>query len=253
MMARVSLNSNALFCALPPETQQKITAKAECVQLERNAILHQPNQPIRWVYFPIDALIATVYRVESGALSEVTLQGRDTLIGLLPLLSGCHFSGEAWVLSKGAAFRLDKTLLADYCSQGAAQKILLRAVQALLTQASYTAVCNRHHAIEQHFYRWLLMCLDRLQNPHLVMTQEFIASMLGVRREGITEAAGRLQKMGIIQYTRGHIQVLDRAKLERLGCECYHQLKRETAQLIPSPSPCQPAASQSRYRVTAAW
>ena len=232
MINPIAIEKNALFAAFAPQSQMRLSHMAELVLLERDTILHEPMHALSHVYFPIDAIVAMIYVVESGALSEVSVIGKEGLVGALPLLTGESLSCQALVMSAGYAFRMPKeSLLAEY-DEYHMLKLLMRYVQTLMLQTSLTAVCNRHHSIEQQLCRFLLMCLDRLPCNHLTMTQELIASMLGVRREGVTEAAGKLQHLGVIHYCRGHITVLERDQLEQRCCECYQVVKRETDRLL---------------------
>lgn len=226
---------NLLFSALSPEAKTRLLPQLELVLLERDTILYEPNHVLNHIYFPIDSIVALVYVIESGASSEVSLVGNEGIVSIFTLLSNEGTCSQAWVMSAGYAYRLPKHVMQEELSafDGNTLPLLLRYIQALITQLSLTAVCNRHHSIEQQLCRLLLLSLDRLPCNHLSMTQEMISNMLGVRREGITEAAGKLQKLGIINYCRGHITILDRPKLERLACECYAVVKKETNRLLP--------------------
>lgn len=187
---------------------------------------------MRYVYFPTDCIVSLLYVMESGASAEISVVGKEGLVGISLFMGGESTSSRALVQSGGTGYRLPGQKLVDEFNQhGQLMSLVLRYTQALITQMAQTAVCNRHHSIEQQLCRWLLLSLDRLPTNHLIMTQELIANMLGVRREGVTEAAGRLQKLGVIEYRRGHIEVIDRPKLEELSCECYGVVKRETDRL----------------------
>lgn len=229
------LEKNLIFSALSPEVKNRLLPQFELVSLERGTILYEPNHVLNHIYFPIDAIVALVYVVESGASSEISLVGNEGIVSIFTLLSNEGTCSQAWVMSAGYAYRLPKQVMQDEINRdaGSTLQLLLRYIQALITQLSLTAVCNRHHSIEQQLCRLLLLSLDRLPCNNLNMTQEMISNMLGVRREGITEAAGRLQKLGIINYCRGHIIILDRPQLEHLACECYAVVKKETDRLLP--------------------
>jgi CRP-like cAMP-binding protein len=203
------------------------------VILPLGKVLHEPGSALHHVYFPTDSIVSLLYVMEDGASAEISLVGNDGLVGLGLYLGGESTSWRAVVQSAGSAYRLPRQRLLDEFSRHAElEQLLLRYTQALITQMAQTAVCNRHHLVVQQLARWLLLSLDRLPSNHLTMTQSLIADMLGVRREGVTEAAGKLQKLGIIHYERGHITVLDRAALEAEACECYAVVKRETDRLL---------------------
>ncbi|WP_134597143.1 Crp/Fnr family transcriptional regulator, partial [Pseudomonas aeruginosa] len=189
---------------------------------------------LRHVYFPTDAIVSLLYVMEDGASAEISVVGNEGLIGVAVFMGGESTPSRAIVQSAGHAYRLPGQKLKDeFNRHGEMLQLMLRYTQALITQMAQTAVCNRHHSIDQQLCRWLLLSLDRLPSNQLSMTQELIANMLGVRREGVTEAAGKLQKLGVIKYSRGHITVLDRPQLEALCCECYAVVKRETDRLLP--------------------
>jgi CRP-like cAMP-binding protein len=188
---------------------------------------------MRHVYFPTDSIVSLLYVLADGASAEISVVGNEGVIGIALFMGGDTTPSRAIVQSAGFAFRLAAQLLKDeFHRNGEVQLLLLRYTQALITQMAQTAVCNRHHSVDQQLCRWLLLSLDRLASNHLVMTQELIANMLGVRREGVTEAAGKLHKLGVIRYARGRITVLDRAKLEELCCECYAEVKKESDRLL---------------------
>jgi CRP-like cAMP-binding protein len=188
-----------------------------------------------YVYFPVDCIVSLLYVMEDGSSAEIAVSGNEGLVGISLFMGGETTPSRAVVQSAGHAYRLSAAVLKrEFERGGDLQHLLLRYTQALITQMAQTAVCNRHHALEQQLCRWLLLSLDRLPANELVMTQELIANMLGVRREGVTEAAGNLQKARLINYSRGHITVLDRPKLEARVCECYAVVKREYDRLIPS-------------------
>ncbi|TVP54171.1 MAG: Crp/Fnr family transcriptional regulator [Halomonadaceae bacterium] len=227
---------NRLLNALSKDAQQRLFPKLKRVELSRGDIVYESGQIIDYVYFPVDAIFALIYIMINGASAEIAIVGKEGLVGVAVIMGSESTPNQFIVQSRGHAYRLPAQELKKEFSNHAEMRILtLRFAQALVTQMSQTAVCNRHHAIEQQLCRWLLLSLDRLDNNHLDITQESIASILGVRREGITEAAGKLQKLGVIEYRRGHITVLDHPKLESLSCECYAVVKRETDRLEAKP------------------
>jgi CRP-like cAMP-binding protein len=192
-------------------------------------VLYESGDALEYVYFPTDSIVSLLYVLESGASAEISVVGNEGLIGIALFMGGDTTPSRAIVQSAGHAYRLVGQRLKDeFHRSGGLQLLLLRYTQALITQMAQTAVCNRHHSVDQQLCRWLLLSLDRLKSNKLVMTQELIANMLGVRREGVTDAAGKLQKLGVISYSRGQITVLDRPQLEQLSCECYSVVKRET-------------------------
>lgn len=206
----------------------------ELVTLSLGTVMYEAGDKMVYVYFPVDAIISLLYVMENGASAEISVVGNEGLIGIALFMGGESTSSRAIVQSAGYAYRLKGTMLTEeFNRHGKLLELMLRYTQSLITQMAQTAVCNRHHSIDQQLCRWLLLSLDRLPNNHLTMTQELIANMLGVRREGVTEAAGKLQKLGVIDYCRGHITVLDRQKLEALSCECYAVVKKETHRLLP--------------------
>ena len=197
-------------------------------------VLYESGDTLRYAYFPIDSIVSLLYVMEDGASAEISVVGNEGVIGVSLFLAGETTPSRAIVQSAGFAYRLrGKRLKEEFNRHGQMLHALLRYTQALITQMAQTAVCNRHHSIDQQLCRWLLLSLDRLPSNQLTMTQELIANMLGVRREGVTDAAGKLQTLGVIEYTRGHIFVLDRPKLEELCCECYAVVKKETDRLLP--------------------
>lgn len=229
---------NQLLAALATDAYARLMPYLELVELELGAVLYEPGVLMRHVYFPADAIVSLLYVMENGSSAEIAVVGCDGMVGISLFMGGETTPSRAVVQSAGQAYRLKGQTLkdafhgADFGS-GSLQSLLLRYTQALLTQMAQTAVCNRHHSLDQQLCRWLLLSLDRLPSNQLVMTQELIANMLGVRREGVTEAAGNLQRAGIIEYRRGHITVLDRLALERRSCECYAVVKRECDRLLP--------------------
>jgi CRP-like cAMP-binding protein len=228
---------NHLLAALPADVQKRLIPHLELVELTFGQVLYESGGIQRYVYFPIDSIVSLLYRMENGASAEVSVVGNEGFIGVALFMGGESTSSEAVVQSAGRAYRLLGLWLKDEFNRHAElQILLLRYTQALITQTTQTAVCNRYHSIDQQLCRWLLLCLDRLPSSQLTMTQELMSKMLGVRREGITEAAGKLQKLGAIEYGRGQIRVLDRAVLEKLCCECYAVVRRETDRVMPFPT-----------------
>jgi CRP-like cAMP-binding protein len=197
-------------------------------------VLYESGDTLRHVYFPTDSIVSLLYVMASGASAEISVVGNEGLIGIALFMGGESTPSRAIVQSAGYSYRLlGQRLKDEFNRHSELQILLLRYTQALITQMSQTAVCNRHHSIDQQLCRWLLLSLDRLPTNRLTMTQELIANMLGVRREGVTDAASKLQHLGVIEYSRGQITVLDRPKLESLSCECYAVVKRETDRLLP--------------------
>ncbi len=230
----VSPLQNHLLAALTQEIQERLIPHLERVTLPLGKVLYESGDALRHVYFPTDAIVSLLYVMEDGASAEISVVGNEGLIGVAVFMGGESTPSRAIVQSAGHAYRLPGQKLKDeFNRHGEMLQLMLRYTQALITQMAQTAVCNRHHSIDQQICRWLLLSLDRLPSNQLSMTQELIANMLGVRREGVTEAAGKLQKLGVIKYSRGHITVLDRPQLEALCCECYAVVKRETDRLLP--------------------
>ena len=234
MVIVMSPLQNHLLAALPPAIQQRLFPMLELVPLPLGKVLYESGDTMRYVYFPTDSIVSLLYVMESGASAEISVVGKDGIVGVSLFMGGESTSSRAVVQSAGSAYRLAGQKLKDeFNRHSELMQLLLRYTQSLITQMAQTAVCNRHHSIDQQLCRWLLLSLDRLPDNKLTMTQELIANMLGVRREGVTEAAGKLQKLGVIDYCRGHITVLDRSKLEALSCECYAVVKRESDRLLP--------------------
>tara|TARA_R110001583_G_scaffold12927_4_gene56604 strand:+ start:9200 stop:9943 length:744 start_codon:yes stop_codon:yes gene_type:complete len=225
---------NHLLSALPKDVQDRIFPFIELEKLELGLVMYEAGDKLAYVHFPVDSIVSLLYVMESGASAEISVVGNEGLIGVALFMGGESTSSRAVVQSEGYAYRLKSSRLTEeFHRHGKLLELMLRYTQSLITQMAQTAVCNRHHSINQQLCRWLLLSLDRLPDNHLTMTQELIANMLGVRREGVTEAAGKLQKLGVIDYHRGHIAVLDRVKLESLSCECYAVVKTETDRLLP--------------------
>jgi len=231
---RVSPLHNYLLAALPETYQAKFLSRLELVNLSLGQVLYESGDNELYVYFPADCIVSLLYVLENGASAEISVVGREGIVGVSVFMGGNSTPSRAVVQSAGNAYRLSSSVLKEeFNAFGPLMLLLLKYTQSLITQMAQTAVCNRHHSIEQQLCRWLLLSLDRLNSSSLTMTQELIANMLGVRREGVTEAAGKLQKLGVIDYSRGKITVLDRPALERLSCECYEVVKTETHRLQP--------------------
>lgn len=224
---------NSLLAALPGDVQQRLSSHLELVHLPLGQVLYESGESVRHVYFPTDAIVSLLNVMENGASAEIAVVGNEGLVGISLFMGGESTPSRAVVQSDGYAYRLQgQRLTEEFDRHGDMLVLMLRYTQALITQMSQTAVCNRHHSIDQQLCRWLLLSLDRLPGDQLNMTQELIANMLGVRREGVTEAAGKLQRQGVIEYSRGHITVLNRTRLEQLSCECYAVVKKETDRLL---------------------
>lgn len=234
----ISPLKNHLINALPAEVQARILPFVELVELPLGQVMYEAGDKLSYVYFPIDSIVSLLYVMESGASAEISVVGNEGVVGIALFMGGETTSSRAIVQSAGYAYRLESEKLnVEFARHGSLLGLFLRYTQSLITQMAQTAVCNRHHSIDQQLCRWLLLSLDRLLDNHLNMTQELIANMLGVRREGVTEAAGKLQKLGVIDYQRGRITVLDRTKLEELSCECYAVVKKEADRLLSYPLP----------------
>ncbi len=226
---------NQLLAALPPEEWARWLPQLEAVEMPLGQVLYESGGHLSHVYFPTTAIVSLLYVMEDGASAEIAVVGHEGLVGVSLFMGGESTPSRAVVQSAGQGFRLKAHLmLQEFNRAGPVLHLLLRYTQALITQMSQTAVCNRHHSLDQQLCRWLLLSLDRLPTNELVMTQELIANMLGVRREGVTEAAGRLQEAGLISYRRGHITALDRPGLEGRACECYAVVKKEYDRLLPA-------------------
>jgi CRP-like cAMP-binding protein len=224
---------NHLLAALSPSERERIYPYLQLVPMPLGKVLYESGDVQRHVYFPIDSIISLLYVMADGASAEISVVGNEGLVGVSLFMGGETTPSRAIVQSGGHAYQLIGQRLKDeFHRTGGMQLLLLRYTQALITQMAQTAVCNRHHSVDQQLCRWLLLSLDRLPSNELTMTQELIANMLGVRREGVTEAAGKLQKLDVIRYARGQITVLDRSKLEELCCECYSVVKKETDRLL---------------------
>jgi CRP-like cAMP-binding protein len=226
-------NQNHLLAALPTAEFEPLSKYLELVPMAVGQMLYEPGEQLRHAYFPTTSIMSLHYVTESGASAETAGVGNEGVVGISLFLGGETTPSSAVVQTAGQAYRLERRVLQqEFERAGLFQRLLLRYTQALMTQMAQTAACNRHHSLEQQLCRWLLLTLDRAASRELVMTQELIAGMLGVRREGVTEAAGRLQHAGLISYRRGHIAVVDRVGLELHACECYGVLKKELKRLL---------------------
>ncbi|NWJ44337.1 MAG: Crp/Fnr family transcriptional regulator [Chloroflexi bacterium] len=224
---------NHLLAALPQEEYQRLLPKIESVNFELGKVVYHYAQQMEYLYFPTTSMVSLLYTMADGMTAEVGLTGNEGVVGIALFLGGDTAPNQAVVQIGGAALRLSaKTVQEEFKRGEVFQQVLLRYTQALITQISQTAICNRLHPVEQRFCRWLLLSHDRVKTDQLVMTQELIATMLGGRRESVTVAAGRLQDEGLIQYARGHITILDRKGLEDSVCECYHVVKNEYQRLL---------------------
>jgi CRP-like cAMP-binding protein len=226
-------SQNHLLAALPPEEFELLAPHLEQVSLPLGEMLYEPGRLLQHAYFPTTAIVSLFHVMESGASAESAGVGNEGMVGVSLFMGGDTTPSSAVVRTAGLAYRLERRrLMQEFNRGGLMQRLLLRYTQALMTQMSQTAACNRHHSLEQQLCRWLLLTLDRVATRELVITQELIAGMLGVRREGVTEAAGKLQRAGMISYRRGHIAVLDRSGLEARACECYALVKKELNRLL---------------------
>jgi CRP-like cAMP-binding protein len=224
---------NHLLAALPEAERQRWLPHLELVEMPLGQVLYEAGVTLRHVYFPTTAIVSLLYVMENGASAEIAVVGNEGIVGVSLFMGGDSTSSRAVVQSAGLGLRLKAQIMKDdFNRAGSVLHLLLRYTQALITQMAQTAVCNRHHSLDQQLCRWLLLSLDRLQGNELVMTQELIANMLGVRREGVTEGALKLQNSGLIRYSRGHISVLDRDGLEKRSCECYAVVKKEYDRLL---------------------
>jgi CRP-like cAMP-binding protein len=226
--------TNRLLASMPNADYQGLAAHLEPMPMPLGLAVYESGDTQGYVYFPINSIVSLLYVLENGASTEIAVTGNEGLVGISLFMGGESTPSRAVVQSAGDGFRVRGAVLRKlFETSGDVQHLLLRFTQALITQMTQTAVCNRHHAVDQQLCRWLLLTLDRLSSNEVHMTQELIANMLGVRREGVTEAAGKLQAEGLIEYSRGHIRVLDRPRLEATVCECYAVVKREYDRLLP--------------------
>jgi CRP-like cAMP-binding protein len=232
--ARHSPHQNHLLDALPAEDLARFEHDLELVSMSLGDVLYESGSTMRYVYFPTTSIVSLLYVMEDGASAEIAVVGNEGILGISLFMGGETTPSRAVVQSAGHGYRLKAALIkSEFARFGPTMHLLLRYTQALITQMSQTAVCNRHHSVDQQLCRWLLLSLDRLSSDEITMTQELIANMLGVRREGVTEAAGKLQDAGLIRYHRGRITVLDRVGLEARTCECYEVVRREFERLLP--------------------
>ena len=238
MAAAPELGQNHLLAALSAGVLQRWLPNLERVDMPLGDVLYEAGETSRYVYFPTTSIVSLLYLMENGASAEIAVVGNEGMVGISLFMGGGSTSSRALVQSAGTGFRMpaDK-FKKEFDRSSAVLHLLLRYTQALITQMAQTAVCNRHHSLDQQLCRWLLLSLDRLQGDKLEMTQKLIANMLGVRREGVTQAALHLQEAGLIRYVRGHITVLDRQQLETRSCECYAVVKKEYHRLLPYPKP----------------
>ena len=226
---------NNILDALPAEERERLFPHLTLVEMPLGMVLYEAGEALRHIYFPTDSIVSLLYVMKDGASAEIAVVGNEGAIGVSLFMGGETTPSRGIVQSAGSAYRLSgRRLKQEFERHGQLLHVLLRYTQSLITQMAQTAVCNRHHSIDQQLCRWLLLSLDRLPSNRLNMTQELIANMLGVRREGVTEAAGHLQEAGLIRYSRGHITVLDRPRLEARTCECYAVVKRECDRLLPA-------------------
>jgi CRP-like cAMP-binding protein len=230
---------NQLIAALPENEWKRWQTQLEPVELKLGQVLHESGAALTHVYFPTSAIVSLLYVMENGSSAEIAVVGHEGIVGVSLFMGGESTTSRAVVQSAGKGFRMSaEAVKAEFNRNGPVLHLLLRYTQALISQMAQTAVCNRHHSLDQQLCRWLLLSLDRLRGSELVMTQELIANMLGVRREGVTEAAVKLQGAGLISYARGRIRVLDRPRLEARTCECYAVVKKEYDRLLPAkPAP----------------
>jgi CRP-like cAMP-binding protein len=225
---------NHLLDALSATELKRIRRQLSLVEMPLGEVVYESGRNLDYVYFPTDSIVSLLYVLENGASAEIAVVGNEGVVGVSIFMGGGTTPSRGVVQSAGSAYRFPGQVMKDEFNRGGTmQHLMLRYTQALITQMAQTAVCNRHHSVDQQLCRWLLLSIDRLPSPEIEMTQELIANMLGVRREGVTEAAGKLQTAGVISYRRGHIKVLNRPRLEEMSCECYEVVRRETQRLLP--------------------
>lgn len=235
MQEQLIKQQNGLFKYMPDLEWQRLEPHLEAADLPLGKVLYEPGTKMSHVYFPTTAIVSLLYALENGSSAEIAVVGHEGLVGISIFMGGESTSSRAVIQSAGEGYKVKRSvIMAEFNRAGPIMHLLLRYTQALITQMSQTAVCNRHHTLDQQFCRWLLLSLDRLPSNELVMTQELIANMLGVRREGVTEAALKVQKAGFIRYARGRITILDRKGLEDRTCECYQVVKTEYDRLLPT-------------------
>ena len=232
---------NNLLAALPIDVQDRLVPHLKLVPMPLGKVLYEGGDPQSYVYFPVDSIISMLHVLQDGASAEISVVGNEGLVGIALFMGGDSTPSRAIVQSAGSAFQLQAQRMKDeFDRHGDLLLLMLLYTQSLITQVAQTAVCNRHHSVDQQLCRWLLLSLDRLSDNQVIMTQALIANMLGVRREGVTEAARKLQRLGVIDYSRGHISVLNRPALESLSCECYAVVKRETDRILSYMRPNRP-------------
>ncbi len=241
---------NYILDALPPAERARLFPHLKLVSLPAGVVLYESGDTLRHIYFPTDSIVSLLYVMKDGASAQIAVVGNEGAVGVPLFMGGETTTNLAVVQSAGPAYRLTRRRLKEeFDRHGELLHLLLRYTQALITQMAQTAACNRHHSVDQQLCRWLLLSLDRVSSNKLRMTQELIANMLGVRREGVTEAAVKLRSMGVIKYSRGQITVLDRPQLEKLCCECYSVVKTESDRLLPRvlhAAPCRPVPTAKR-------
>ncbi len=248
-MARANPQENHILEALPAAERERLYPHLTLVPMPLGMVLYESGAALRHIYFPTNCIVSLLYVMADGASAEIAVVGNEGAIGVSLFMGGETTPSRAIVQSAGSAYRLTgRRLKQEFNRHGQMLHVLLRYTQSLITQMAQTAVCNRHHSVDQQLCRWLLLSLDRLDSNELTMTQELIANMLGVRREGVTEAAGKLQKQNVIRYSRGKITVVDRPRLEALSCECYAVVKKETDRLLPLRAHAGMAADPRRIR-----
>jgi CRP-like cAMP-binding protein len=229
---------NDLLASLSAVELKRLRPALEVFDMPLGQVVYESGRALEHVYFPTTCIVSLLYVLENGSSAEIAVVGHEGVVGVSIFMGGETTPSRAVVQSAGCAYRLPAAFIREEFRRGGTmQHLMLRYTQSLITQMAQTAVCNRHHSVDQQLCRWLLLSIDRLPRAEITMTQELIANMLGVRREGVTEAAGKLQKAGVISYQRGHIKVLDRPKLERMSCECYRVVQRETKRLLPYVAP----------------
>ena len=229
-----TLQQNHLLAAIPPDSKSRLLPHLELVELTQGKVLHEMGETVRYAFFPIDAIVAILAVLENGDCTEVAMVGNEGVVGISAFMGGEAIPRQAVVRSPGYAYRLQsKWLNREFSRHGEMLVLLLRYTQALITQTAQTAICNRHHSIDQQLCRVLLQSLDRLGGNEIAITHETIANMLGVRRESVTEAAGKMKQLGLIECRRGKLTILDRPGVEKLCCECYDVVRRETDRLLP--------------------
>jgi len=248
MLIMHTAKQNRLLAALPEEVQDRLSPYLERVPLTAGQVVYDAGQPRRYVYFPIDSIVSLINVTQSGSSAGISMVGNEGMVGIASFMGGERSPWRVIVQNGGSAYRLlGQRMRDEFERHGATLQLMLRYAQARSAQMAQTAACNRHHSIDQQLCRWLLLSLDRLTSNQLSMTQESIANTLGVRREGVTDAAGKLQKLGVISYHRGSISVLDRPRLEKMSCECYAAVKSETDRLLPPRIPMRDIAPRPRW------